>query len=203
MAGAMEAQMKPSITGKALVVTLLSWAVFSGIVVSCSSLTGDPVSTEGPATGPTGQPADPEDPYGVSVVASSLCSDGIKTTLVLQTDLDAEFWQLSADHVYPRGKTYVETSIIFLENDELYSTSSSGTRDDPVFDPQSRKVSTVQAFVFPRSPLPDSEFTVRARVYLNDLPAAYTPPAGVSFVEPGIIEVPVEYAIFPTLRGCP
>lgn len=177
--------MKPLLKVKDLVVTLLSLAVLSSIVVSCSP---------GSVT---------ENPYGTQVAAKSLCSDGVKTTLILETDLDPEFWQLSEKDFYPKGKSYVETTIIFLENDELYSSVSSGKRDDPVFDSQSDHVRTIQTFFFPRTPLPDSEFTVRAWVFLRDLPPAYTLPAGVSFAEPGAIGIPTEYVLSPVLGECP
>ena len=197
---------------KNIVVTLLSVLVFASLIVSCSpaSAIENPVSNEQPPTVveaaksiPAGELANLESPYGITVSAKSLCSDGVNTKLVLQTDLDPQFWQLSENDFSPTGKTYFETSILFLENNEMYSTSSSGKRDEPVFDSQNKIVSTTQTFVFPKTPLPKSEFTLKADVTLADLPESYISPAGISFLEPGIIEVPMEYDLSPTLSECP
>jgi len=193
---------KPLITKiKNFVANFLLLAVSSSIVLSCS-----PASVvENPA-------ADEESPaviqlaenrYGIRLTAKSLCSDGKNTILSLQTDLDSEFWQFSENDFYPKSKTYFETSVLFLENNEMYSTVSSGKRENPVFDLQNNIVSTMQTFVFPKTPLLDTEFTVKAKVFLGDLPSTYTPPLGVSFLEPGAIEIPMEYVTSASLSACP
>jgi hypothetical protein len=197
---------------KDFVTKLFFFVVSASTVVSCSqaSVAENPVTNEQSTvvtaigkSSPTQQSANPENTYGIDVDAKSLCSDGINTTLILQTELDPEFWQLSETDFYPNGKVYFETSILFLENNEMYSTVSSGKRDDPVFDFQNHSVSTIQTFVFPKQPMPNSEFTIKANVTLGDLPGSYIPPAGVSLKEPGVIKVPIEYVASATLNQCP
>jgi hypothetical protein len=190
---------------------LVSVLVFASLVVSCSPASAfeNPMSNEQPPTVvesakslPAEQLANLESTYGIKVSAKSLCSDGVNTTLVLQTDLDPQFWQLSENDFSPTGKTYFETSILFLENNEMYSTSSSGKRDEPVFDSQNKIVSTTQTFVFPKTPLPNSEFIAKADVTLAALPESFVPPAGISFIEPGMIKVPIEYVTSATIGEC-
>jgi hypothetical protein len=197
---------------KSIVVIFLSLAVLASLVVSCSPASGigNPVSNEQlPAVTKAAQSSSTEEltnlenTYGFKIVAKSLCLDGMNTTLVLQTDLNPQFWQLSESEFSPQGKTYYETSISFLENNELYSSVSSGTREEPVFDPQTQNVSTIQTFVFPQLPLPDSKFTINAKVTLSNLPESYVPPTGVNFMEPGMIEIPMEFVEFATLGECP
>lgn len=202
--------MKTLIKLKHFTVTLLRLAVISSMVVSCSpasvienqvSNEQPPAATEGAQSNLTETFPDLENAYGISVAVKSLCSDGVQTTLVLQTDLNPKFWYLNETDFYPRGKTYYETSISLLENDQMYSNVSSGKRDDPLVEAQN--VSTIQTFVFPKTPLSNSEFTIKAKVTLGDLPQAYTPPAGVDFMETGIIEIPMEYVVSATLGECP
>ena len=195
-----------------IVVTFLSLVVLASLFVSCSEVSvvensvsneqSSPVTAVGKSS-PTEQLANLENTYGISVAAKSLCSDGVNTTLILQTDLNPEFWQLSENDFYPKGKTYYETSILFLENNEMYSMVSSGERDDPVFNSQNNSVSTIQTFVFPKTPLPNSEFTIKANVTLGDFPEAYTLPTGVSLMEHRVIEIPMEYVASATLSECP
>jgi hypothetical protein len=195
---------------KSIVVILWSLVVLASLTISCSpaSLIENPVSneqspivTEVAQSRPMEQSANPETTYGINVVAKALCSDGVNTTLILQTDLNPQYWQLSESDFYPQGKTYYETSILFFENDEMFSNVSSGKRDEPVVD--SQNVSTTQTFVFPKTPLSNSDFTVRAKVTFADLPESFTPPSGMSFMEPGIIEIPMEYVASASLSECP
>jgi hypothetical protein len=182
---------------KDMVVTLLSLVTLVSLIVSCSptSVIEHPVSNEQPPivievaqSSTTEQSANPLSTHGLRVVVKSLCSDGVNTTLILKTDLDPEFWQRRENDFYPKGKTYYETSILFLENNEMYSAVSSGKRDETVFDSEKNGVSTLQTFVFPTAPLPNSEFTLKAKVWLGNLPAGYTLPAQVNFLEPGILK---------------
>ena len=197
---------------KNLAVTLLALIALASLVVSCSlapvienpaSNEQLPTATEVAKSSPTEQLVNLENAHGIQVAVESLCSDGINTTLILQTDLNPAFWRLSENDFYPTGRTYYETSILLLENNEMYSSISSGKREEPVFDSEHNSISTIQTFVFPKAPLPNSLFTVKANVTLGDLPESYTPPAGMSFMEPGIIKVPIEYVTPATLSECP
>jgi hypothetical protein len=152
---------------------------------------------------PTPQLAVFDTTYGITVAVQSLCTDGVNTTLYLETTLDAALWNLAENDFFPLGKTYFETSIVFLDNGELFSMYSSGKRDDPVFDPQTRTVSTLQTFVFPMPPSPGSAFTIQAKVTLLDLPSAWSPPVPMDFLEPGIIEIPMQYSASPAIGDCP
>jgi hypothetical protein len=72
-------------------------------------------------------------------------------------------------------------------------------------------VSTQQIFIFPKPSLPNSIFTIQAKVTLLDLPSAYVPPFKISSLEsgssqisePGIIRIPMEYIVSPTIGECP
>jgi hypothetical protein len=161
------------------------------------------IATQTAEIKPPQQSTDFETAFGIAITATFLCSDGVNTTLYLQTDLDSKLWQLRENDFYPKGKTYFETSILFLENGEQFSMYSSGKRDDPIFNSRNDIVRTMQTFVFPKSPSPNSEFAVKAKVSLHDLPSTYTPPAAIDFLEPGIIEIPMEYVTSATIGECP
>jgi len=186
-------------------------ALASGLV-SCSQQSVDassvqieqlPVTTQTAESKPTEQVENFETKFGITVTAKALCTDGTNTTLYLETNLDSSLWQLSEKDFYPLGKTYFETSILFLENGEMFSMYSSGKRDDPTFNLQNNIVSTIQTFVFPKTPSANSTFTIKAKVSLHDLPATYAPPVKMDFLEPGIIEVPIEYLASATIGKCP
>ena len=190
---------------------LLILALASGLVscsqqsVAASSAQSEqlPVATQTAESQPTEQFGNFENSYGITVTAKALCTDGASTTLYLETNLDSTLWQLSEKDFYPSGKTYFETSILFLENDEMFSMYSSGKRDDPVFNSQDSIVSTTQTFIFPKTPSSNSKFTIKAKVSLHDLPSTYTPPVAMDFLEPGIIEIPMEYVTSATIGACP
>lgn len=190
---------------------LLVLVVASGLV-SCSqqpvSASSDqseqwPVSTQMAESNPTEQIENFENAYGITVLAKALCTDGTNTTLYLETNLDSSLWLLNEKGFYPLGKTYFETSILFLENGEMFSMYSSGKRDDPIFNSQNKVVSTTQTFIFPETPLANSTFTIKAKVTLLDLPTTYVPPVKMDFLESGIIEVPMEYVASATIGECP
>lgn len=141
--------------------------------------------------------------YGIEITAKSLCTDGMNTILYLETTLDSNLWKLSQTDFFPNGKTYFETSINFLENDIPFSDFSSGKRDDPIFNMQNNIVTTIQTWIFPKTPLPNSSFTIEAKVGLYDLPFTYTPPIPMDFLEPGIIVVPLDYVTYATIGDCP
>jgi hypothetical protein len=191
------------------VIKLLALVILASIfITSCSpenpSLNEQsPLATQTAVINPTQQSTDFKTAFGIAITATSLCSDGVNTTLYLQIDLDSKLWQLSESDFYPKGKTYFETSISFLENDKDFSMYSSGKRDDPIFNSQNYMVSTVQTFVFPKTPLPNSKFTVKAKVSLHNLPPTYSPPVAMDFLEPGIIEIPMWYVILATIGKCP
>ena len=190
---------------------LLILVVASGLVscsqqpVSASSAQSEqmPVSTQTAESNPTEQVENFEHAYGITVLAKALCADGTNTTLYLETNLDSSLWQLNEKDFDPLGKTYFETSILFLENGELYSMYSSGKRDDPIFNSQNQVVSTTQTFIFPETPSANSTFTIKAKVTLLDLPTTYVPPVKMDFLESGIIEVPMEYVASATIGECP
>ena len=161
------------------------------------------VATPTAESQPTQQSKNFETTYGITVTAKALCTDGTNTTLYLETNLDSSLWQLNEKDFYPLGKTYFETSILFLENGEMFSMYSSGKRDDPIFNSQNTIVSTIQTFIFPKIPSANSTFTIKAKVSLHDLPATYAPPVKMDFLEPGIIEVPMEYVASATIAECP
>lgn len=190
---------------------LLILAIASGLVscsqqsVAASSAQSEqlPVATQTAESKPTQQVEDFETTYGIMVTAKALCTDGTNTTLYLETNLDSNLWQLSKKDFYPLGKTYFETSILFLENGDMFSIYSSGKRDDSTFNSQNNVVSTIQTFVFPKTPLANSAFTIKAKVSLHDLPSTYTPPVAMDFLEPGFIEIPMEYVASATIGDCP
>ena len=190
---------------------LLIFVLVSGLV-SCSQQSVDassspseqlPVATQTAESKPTQQVEDFKTAYGITVTAKALCTNGTNTMLYLETDLDSSLWQLSEKDFYPLGKTYYETSILFLENDEMFSMNSSGKRDDPTFNSQNNVVTTTQTFVFPKTPSANSTFTIKAKVSLIDLPATFTPPVEMDFLEPGFIEIPMEYVASATIGECP
>ena len=204
--------------GKVFIALILAFAIFSTVLSSCTPSAVDdslspmsatpiqnqpsPVATNTPAVNLTRQAMDFRSTFGITISAKSLCSDAANTTLTIKTDLDARLWHLTETSFFPKGKTYFETSILFLENDKLFSSSSSGKRDDPTFDLQNYTISTVQRFVFPKTASPGSKYTVKAKVSLLDLPAGYSPPVSLVFLEPGIIEIPMEYVIPANLGLC-
>ena len=190
---------------------LLILALASGLVscsqqsVAASSAQSEQslVATQTSESQPTEQVENFETTYGITVTAKALCTDGTNTTLYLETNLDSSLWQLNEKDFYPLGKTYFETSILFLANGEMFSMYSSGKRDDPTFNSQNNVVSTIQTFVFPKTPSANSAFTIKAKVSLHDLPAIYAPPVKMDFLEPGIIEIPMEYLASATIGECP
>jgi DNA-binding CsgD family transcriptional regulator len=162
-----------------------------------------PISTQTAEINPAQQPLEFDTTtYGITVTAKSLCTDGMNTILYLDTILDSNLWKLSQTDFFPIGKTYFETSINFLENDIPFSDFSSGKRDDPIFNTQNNMVSTIQLFVFPKTPLPNSTFTIEAKVALLDLPSTFIPPIPMDFLEPGIIVIPLEYVTYATIGDC-
>jgi len=190
---------------------LLILVVASGLV-SCSEQSAAasstqneqlPVATQTAESKTTEKVENFETAYGITVTAKALCTDGANTTLYLETNLDSSLWQLNEKDFYPLGKTYFETSILFLENGEMFSMYSSGKRDDPTFNSQNNMVSTIQTFIFPKTPSENSTFTIKAKVSLHDLPTTYAPPVEMDFLEPGIIEIPMEYAASATIGECP
>jgi hypothetical protein len=205
--------MKPSfkMTSSSPLNLLLILLVASGLV-SCSQQSTVassaqsehlPVVTQTAESKPTEQVENFETTYGVTVTAKALCIDGAITSLYLETNLDSSLWQLNEKDFYPLGKTYFETSILFLENGEMFSTYSSGKREDPNFNSQNNIVSTIQTFVFPKTPSANSTFNIKAKVSLHDLPATYAPPVKMDFLEPGIIEIPMEYVASAIIGECP
>ncbi len=190
---------------------LLMLALASGLVscsqqpVLASSAQSEqmPIPAQTIESQPTQQVENFETTYGITVIAKALCTDGTNTTLYLETNLDSSLWQLNEKDFYPLEKTYFETSILFLENGEMFSMYSSGKRDDPLFNSQNKVVSTIQTFVFPKTPSANSTFTIKAKVSLHDLPATYAPPVKMDFLESGIIEIPMEYLVSATIGECP
>ncbi|HMX18240.1 MAG TPA: hypothetical protein PLI15_14865 [Anaerolineales bacterium] len=144
-----------------------------------------------------------ETTYGIIVAVKALCKDDVNTILYLKTNFDASLWHLNEKEFYPFGGAYFETSILFLENGEMFSMYASGKRDEPIFDLQNNMVSTMQTFVFPKIPSEESTFTIKAKVSLHDLPVTYIPPIKVDFLEPGIIEIPMEYIVSAEIGECP
>jgi len=205
--------MKPSFkkTSSFSLNLLLILVVVSGLVscsqqpVSASSAQSEqlPVSTQMAESNPNEQDKNFENAYGITVLAKALCTDGTNTTLYLETNLDSSLWQLNEKDFYPLGKTYFETSILFLENGEMFSMYSSGKRDDPIFNSQNKVVSTTQTFIFPKTLSANSTFTIKAKVTLLELPTTYAPPVKMDFLESGIIEVPMEYVASATIGECP
>ena len=191
---------------------LLILVVASGLVscsqqsVSASSSQNEQlpvVTTPTAESQPTQQSENFETTYGITVTAKALCTDGTNTTLYLETNLDLNLWQLNEKDFHPLGKTYFETGIVFLENGEMFSMYSSGHRDEPIFNSQNNIASTIQTFVFPKTPSENSTFTIKAKVSLLDLPTTYAPPVKMDFLEPGIIEIPMEYVASATMGVCP
>ena len=173
--------------------------------VAASSAQNDylPVATQTAESKPTEKVENFETTYGITVTAKALCTDGTNTTLYLETNLDSNLWQLNEKDFHPLGKTYFETGILFLENGEMFSMYSSGHRDEPIFNSQNNIASTIQTFVFPKTPSENSTFTIKAKVSLLDLPTTYAPPVKMDFLEPGIIEIPMEYVASATMGVCP
>ena len=159
-----------------------------GAAAKTSPLEGRPSNTASPPFIP---PAAAED--GISVAIVGACSDGGNTILHLETTLDSNYWQLTEEDFYPVGKTYFETAIVLFENEILYSSFSSGKRDEPQFDPQNQTLTVSQTFVFPQVPIPDSKFRLTAQVTLLDLPSNFLPPTPMDFLEPGIVEIPKQF----------
>lgn len=144
-----------------------------------------------------------ESTVGITVTTTSFCSDGTNSTLFLETELDTNLWKLDEKDFFPLGKTYFETRIVLPENEVLFSTSSSGQRDDPVYHPSDGLVSTKQTFVFPKTAQPTAVYLATAQGSLLDLPLTYTSPAEMELLEPGVLEIPVKFIVPVTLGGCP
>lgn len=192
-----------------LALYLLLTAVLSSGLLSCaqhpaSASALEPAPTPAPVEADQSSlpPVNFEADYGITVTAKALCIEGAETVLYLETILDAGLWRLSRKDFHPFGETYFETSILFLENDQLFSNVSSGYRADPIFDSQTGMVSTLQTFAFPQATSPNADFTIKAYVTLFDLPAAYAPPVPMDFLEPGIIEIPMEYIASAVVGEC-
>lgn len=192
-----------------LALYLLLTAFLSSGLLSCvqrpaSASALEPAPTPAPVEADQSflPPINFEADYGITVTAKALCVEGAETVLYLETILDAGLWRLSEKDLRPFGETYFETSILFLENDQLFSNVSSGYRAEPTFDFQTGMVSTLQTFAFPKAASPNAVFTIKAYVTLLDLPAAYAPPVPMDFLEPGIIEIPMEYIASAVVGKC-
>jgi hypothetical protein len=121
----------------------------------------------------------------------------------IRTDLDSHFWGLKASDFSPLGKVYFETSTVFLQNGQLFSSTSSGKRNEPVFNLLSQRVQTEQIFVYPAAPSPNATFELRAQVTLGGLPPGYMPPAaGLTFPGPDVIAIPTQFTLPVRLQGC-
>jgi hypothetical protein len=141
--------------------------------------------------------------HGVAVTLINACSDGTRTILRIRTDLDPQYWGLSASDFSPVGKVYFETSTVFLQNGQLFSSTSSGKRDGPFFNLFDQLAQAEHTFVYPATPSPNSKFELKAEVTLANLPPSYKPPAtGIAFVEPGIIIVPTQFTLPVTIDVC-
>lgn len=141
--------------------------------------------------------------FGLTVVAKSLCSDGVTTTLVLETTINTRLWQLPGEHFFPQGKTYYETRIALFENGFPFGSTMSGFRDEPKYNPLNGMVSTTQIFEFPQPPQPGSVFTLTAEISLLELPQTYTPPPPIVQVAPSYIEIPMKYEVPVRMGPCP
>lgn len=171
------------------------------LVSSCTSRPRPPVATP-TATLPQSTPT-PNATYGVTVKVIDACSDGIRTTLHLQTELDTKYWGLNASDFDPLGDVYFETSTVFLENGQLFSSTSSGERAGPFFDLLSQMARADQKFVYPAVPSPNSQFMLRAEVTLANLPSNYKPPtAGVTFIAPDTITIPAQFNLPVIMSAC-
>lgn len=145
----------------------------------------------------------PNNTHGVAVTLINACSDGIRTVLRIRTDLDLNYWGLTASHFSPLGSVYFETSTVFLQNGLLFSSTSSGKSDGPFFNLLEQVAQVEQTFIYPGVPSPNSTFELKAEVTLANLPSDYTPPAtGIAFVEPGIIAIPTHFVLPVTIEPC-
>ncbi len=162
-----------------------------------------PHSNEIPAEATPQAIATPNNTHGVAVTLIHACSDGTRTILRIRTDLDSKYWGLRASDFSPLGKVYFETSTIFLQNGQLFSSTSSGKRDGPVFNLFEQLAQAEQTFIYPTTPSPNSQFELKAEVTLANLPPSYKPPAtGIAFVEPGIIAIPTQFTLPVTIDVC-
>ena len=195
-----------------LILVVLCW-----LLAACSTGTPQPTGTpvdspqpdlqiETPATLPeptTSAPVEFMPPFGVTVSAKSLCSDGVKTVLTMQTDLNPIQWKLAREDFFPQGKTYFETSILLLENGLPYGTTMSGFRNEPEYDFLTGKVRTKYVYEIPEVPQPGSVFSLKANVSLIELPPGYMPPAPLEPAQGGYLPIPMDYEVPIQLAPCP
>lgn len=197
---------------RGLLLVVLCW-----LMAACSTVTLHETGTPVPSPQPDRQTETPTtlpeptasatlefaQTFGVTVSAKSLCSDGVKTILTMQTDLNPILWKLAREDFVPQGKTYIETSILLLENGIPYGTTMSGFRDEPEFDFLTGKVRTTYVYEIPKVPQPGSVFSLKANISLIELPPGYTPPAPLDPAQGGYLPIPMDYEVPVQLRPCP
>lgn len=144
----------------------------------------------------------PNATYGVTVGVIDSCSDGIKTTLRLQTELDLNYWGLKSTDFGPLGDVYFETSTVFFENGQLFSSTSSGERVGPFFNPLLPVARADQTFIYPEVPSAYSQFMLNAEVTLTNLPSNYRPPTTITFTAPGMIVIPTQFNLPVSVSAC-
>jgi hypothetical protein len=145
--------------------------------------------------------ATPGGNHGLAVTLLEACSDGAYTTLRIHTELNAAYWGLAAAHFAPPGNVVIEAATIFVQDGLLFSTTSSGVRADPTFNPLRQVAQVEQTFVYPGAPTPGTRLELQAAVTLSNLPQNFHPPApDLAFLEPGIIAIPARFSL-PVIVG--
>jgi len=143
--------------------------------------------------------------YGLEIRVVDACTDGNQTVLHFETELDPQVWGLTALDFPPTGRVYFETSTILLENGELFSGISGGSRDGPWFDSTENRAKARYTLSHPEAASLSSSFELTAEVTLLDLPSTYRPPAmplPVQLLEGGILLIPVQLHLPVTMTMC-
>ena len=106
---------------------------------------------------------------GVTIKVTEACTDGSSTFIQLETAVTQEEWQ-SASSQFPNPESvFFETAITLMQDGELFSPTSSGSRSGPILDEQGRFTSISQEFRFPGSPSPATPMSIDAEVSYSDM----------------------------------
>jgi hypothetical protein len=128
-------------------------ALVAGALVSCARTVPVEVSAD-----------------GATVRLAGACTDGSRTVLQLETVLDLNELNLEPSSFLPPNARYFVTSISFVQDGHLFSSTSSMSKSDPVLSEDDLTAKVAQEFRFPGAPSSGSQMSLKATVTLLNAP---------------------------------